>query len=63
MEKTKTVPIYAKIDENVKNRVELYISQARILKMSKTNNIRKFMEEAFDQYLINNPIPVDQENP
>jgi len=49
------IPIYAKIDEDVKERTSLYITKSKLLKKEiKTTSL--LIEEALHEYMLNHPL-------
>ena len=47
--------LYAQIDEDVKNRASLYVTQAKLLK-KEVNTLGELIENALDEYMINHPL-------
>ncbi len=59
-EEQELIPLYAKIDINVKNRMDSYIIESKFARKD-IKNQKQFLEEAIDEYIINNPIPLRKE--
>jgi len=54
MENKKT-PVYVRIDNEVKERATMYITNCKLMEKS-TNTMSLLIEEALDQYMIDHPL-------
>ena len=50
------VPIYIRIDEDIKNLSTNYIYQSKLQNITKTNTRNKLVEEALKDFIARNPI-------
>ena len=50
------VPIYIRIDEDIKNLSTNYIYQSKLQNIIKTNTRNKLVEEALKDFIARNPI-------
>ena len=49
------IPVYVKIDVNVKERAIMYTTKCKLLKKD-THTLNLLVEEALDTYMVNNPL-------
>jgi len=49
------IPVYAKIDSDVKDRATMYVTKSKLLGIE-ADTMSKLIEEAIDSYMIANPL-------
>lgn len=47
--------LYAKIEQDVKNRSAIYVTNAKLLE-KETNTLAKLIEKSLEEYMINHPL-------
>ena len=52
---TNEIPLFSKIDENVKERATMYVTQSKILGLD-TNTMKSLLEKALEEYMIKHPL-------
>lgn len=53
---THNVPLYTKIDSNIKQRAETYVYESKQTDKKDTDSMKKLFEIALDYYMIHKPI-------
>jgi len=50
------VPVYVRIDENIRNLATEYVHQCKIANIELTNTRNKLIEEAIREFIRRNPV-------